>query len=103
MSYRGHVKNGVVVLDGDASLPEGVEVVIEPIEAEDIATEQPPTLLERVWEGEDELAPGWGSFSPPLITGGVRKGSGIPFTKISIRLTMNGRKNEEDLGSISRV
>ena len=48
MSYRGHVKNGVVVLDGDASLPEGVEVVIEPIEAEDIATEQPPTLLERL-------------------------------------------------------
>jgi len=29
MVYRGHVKNGVVVLDETATLPEGVEVKIE--------------------------------------------------------------------------
>lgn len=48
MWYRGHVKNGVVVLDGDASLPEDVEVVIELVAAEHVKTEQQPTLLERL-------------------------------------------------------
>ena len=28
MTYRGHIKNGVAVLDDDADLPEGAEVVI---------------------------------------------------------------------------
>ena len=54
MIYRGHVKNGVVVLDGDASLPEGVEVVIEtvesdePNESDDPNQDRLPTLLERL-------------------------------------------------------
>lgn len=29
MTYRGHVKNGVVVPDGDVSLPDGTPVRIE--------------------------------------------------------------------------
>jgi len=29
MTYRGHVKNGVVVLDEPAELPEGAEVNVE--------------------------------------------------------------------------
>lgn len=28
MTYRGHIENGVAVLDDDAKLPEGTEVVI---------------------------------------------------------------------------
>lgn len=31
MIYRGHVKGGVVVLDGAAGLPEGTEVRVEPV------------------------------------------------------------------------
>ena len=31
MTYRGKFKNGVVVLEGDARLPEGTEVRVEPI------------------------------------------------------------------------
>ena len=31
MTYKGHVKNGVVILDGEAVLPEGSAVRIEPI------------------------------------------------------------------------
>jgi hypothetical protein len=30
MMYRGHIKNGVAVLDGDVKLPEGTAVVIQP-------------------------------------------------------------------------
>jgi hypothetical protein len=43
MHYRGHVKNGVVVLDEVATLPEGIEVKIE-IPSE---TEGPPILDEN--------------------------------------------------------
>ena len=32
MIYRGHVKNGVVVLDKDVRLPDGVEVKVETVE-----------------------------------------------------------------------
>ena len=31
MTYRGKFKNGVVVLEGDARLPEGTEVRVEPV------------------------------------------------------------------------
>ena len=34
MTYRGRIKNGVVVLDTGARLPEGTEVRVEPIESE---------------------------------------------------------------------
>ncbi len=32
MIYRGHVENGVVVLDENVQLPNGTEVKIEPVE-----------------------------------------------------------------------
>jgi hypothetical protein len=32
MTYRGHIENGVVVLDDAADLPEGAQVRIEPVE-----------------------------------------------------------------------
>ena len=32
MTYRGHIKNGVAVLDEPADLPEGTPVVIQPVE-----------------------------------------------------------------------
>jgi len=28
MTFRGHIKNGVVVLDEDVSLPEGTEIIL---------------------------------------------------------------------------
>ncbi len=31
MTYRGHVKNGLVVFDGPVVLPDGAEVRIEPV------------------------------------------------------------------------
>lgn len=34
MTYRGHVKDGHVTLDGPAGLPEGTEVKVEVVEAE---------------------------------------------------------------------
>jgi len=50
MSYRGHVKNGVVVLDHELTLPDGAEVTV------DLCTPQPagaaeedtPTLYKRL-------------------------------------------------------
>jgi len=50
MVYRGHVKDGVVVLDGWVKLPEGAEVKVHllteaPGEAAD---EEIPTLYERL-------------------------------------------------------
>lgn len=31
MTYRGHVKNGVVFLDGAVTLPDGTEVTVQPV------------------------------------------------------------------------
>jgi hypothetical protein len=33
MTYRGHIKNGMVTLDEPATLPEGAEVKVQLIEA----------------------------------------------------------------------
>jgi hypothetical protein len=43
MTYRGRIKNGVVVLDASASLPEGSEVEVSPLPDE----KKGPTLSER--------------------------------------------------------
>ena len=57
MVYRGHVRNGVVVLDEPAELPEGAEVRVELAEEEDV-----PTLADRlrdvigIIEGPPDLA-----------------------------------------------
>ncbi len=45
MTYRGRVKKGVVVLEGEAKMPEGTEVRVEPIE------ERPLMDLVRAAEG----------------------------------------------------
>lgn len=42
MTYRGRVKNGVVVLEPPATLPEGVEVQVTPTAEEQL----PPTWAE---------------------------------------------------------
>jgi hypothetical protein len=50
MIYRGHVKNGVIVLDENVSLPEGTEVKIEAL-VEVLAPHDEseiPTLYERL-------------------------------------------------------
>ena len=38
MSYKGTVRNGVVVLEGTAHLPDGTEVRVEPLEAGSVAS-----------------------------------------------------------------
>lgn len=44
MTYRGHIKNGVVVLDSSVSLPEGLKVEVCSV-GED---ESIPTLYDRL-------------------------------------------------------
>ncbi|MGA2619618.1 MAG: hypothetical protein ABSF26_18565 [Thermoguttaceae bacterium] len=44
MVYRGHIRNGVVVVDDTPSLPEGAEVRVEVLTAE----EQRSTLGQRL-------------------------------------------------------
>ncbi len=48
MTYRGHIKNGVVVLDQAVQLPEGaeVEVAVQPLRPSS-QPQQASTLLER--------------------------------------------------------
>ena len=51
MVYRGHVKNGVVVLDPPSALPEGVEVRVEIVAAESegpLLDEQGQTLGQKL-------------------------------------------------------
>ena len=41
MTYKGHIKNGVAVLDGDVRLPEGAEVEValrQPVQPDQAAT-----------------------------------------------------------------
>ena len=48
MTYHGHVTNGVVVLDGAVTLPEGLNVKVEPLETPTppAADDDGPTLFE---------------------------------------------------------
>jgi hypothetical protein len=50
MTYRGHVNNGVVVLDDAVTLPEGTSVNVEPTRArhDGPTTTDIPTLCERL-------------------------------------------------------
>ena len=51
MTYRGHVRNGVVVLDEPAELPDGMAVVVTPLDGSVPAAsdeERMPTLAERL-------------------------------------------------------
>jgi hypothetical protein len=49
MTYRGHVKNGVVVLDDPVALPEGCEVAVVVTSAsEEPAENGEPTLFDQL-------------------------------------------------------
>ncbi len=45
MTFKGKIKNGVVILDGDVKLPEGAEVELN---LPGQPNEQSPTLYERL-------------------------------------------------------
>jgi hypothetical protein len=47
MVYRGRVKGGVVVFDKGAGLPEGTEVLIQPVPPSEESPAEGPTLAER--------------------------------------------------------
>jgi hypothetical protein len=47
MVYRGIVKNGVVVFEQGAQLPDGKEVRVEPISQDESAATEGPTLAEQ--------------------------------------------------------
>lgn len=47
MTYRGIVKNGVVVLKEGAGLPDGTEVRVEPIARDEGVPAEGPTLAEQ--------------------------------------------------------
>lgn len=47
MVYRGVVKNGVVVIEEGATLPEGTEVRIEPFARGETVPSEGPTLIEQ--------------------------------------------------------
>jgi hypothetical protein len=47
MTYRGVVKNGVVVFPEGTDLPEGTEVRIEPVAREENLPSEGPTLAEQ--------------------------------------------------------
>ncbi len=42
MTYQGRVTNGVVVLEGGVRLPEGMCVVVQPVEEKAVVTEDDP-------------------------------------------------------------
>jgi len=50
MSYRGHVKNGMVILDHELTLPDGAEVIVSLCNSrlDDAVEEDTPTLHERL-------------------------------------------------------
>jgi hypothetical protein len=50
MTYRGYVKNGVIVLEDAAALPEGTKVQVEPLPEPGAETgeEEIPSLYEQI-------------------------------------------------------
>jgi len=50
MTYRGHVHNGQVVLDGPATLPEGASVRVDVVDPPEAARQagDVPSLFERL-------------------------------------------------------
>lgn len=48
MTFKGHVDNGVIVLDEPATLPDGTHVLIQPEEQE----RRDPTGIAGSWEDE---------------------------------------------------
>jgi len=76
MVLRGHVRNGVVVLDQPAELPEGAEVRVEVISPQDTTGQKKPQRREGgQWKGQvaiaadfdelpDDLAEAFGTRTP---------------------------------------
>jgi hypothetical protein len=54
MTFRGHVKNGVIVLDEAAQLPEGTEVRVEAVAAS--TSEKRPPRVGGQWKGKVWIA-----------------------------------------------
>jgi hypothetical protein len=54
VTYRGHIRNGVVVLDIGTPLPEGTPVSVEPLETSAPAPGAPKAVLEvaGTWHGQ---------------------------------------------------
>lgn len=50
MTYRGKVKNGVVVLDDDAVLPDGTAVRVEPVETPGDASDESEEFVRQMLE-----------------------------------------------------
>ena len=50
MTYRGHIRNGTVVLEAGADLAEGTEVLVQPVEAPKPAEngEQGPSIWQKL-------------------------------------------------------
>jgi hypothetical protein len=48
MTYKGRIKNGVVVFDEPHSIPDGTPVEVIPIEEEGEEKDLPPTVYERL-------------------------------------------------------
>lgn len=49
MVYPGHVRNGIIVLDKDERIPDGMSVSVEVVaEATENPEGDPPSLLERL-------------------------------------------------------
>ncbi len=70
MTYRGQVRNGVVVLDRPGGLPEGAEVEVSALEGADAT----PTLFDRLKDVVgivDELPPDMAEKHDQYIHGAV--------------------------------
>jgi len=61
MKYHGRVKNGVVILDGQSSIPEGTEVAVEPLDGRQDKHAQP------VQTGHSTLFDAWKRAKPTGI------------------------------------
>ncbi|MEX0777346.1 MAG: hypothetical protein WD042_16705 [Phycisphaeraceae bacterium] len=57
MTYKGHIKNGAVVLDDDVMLPEGSQVLIQPVPSSTLLSQ----LLDEV-AGKGKDLPSDGSL-----------------------------------------
>jgi hypothetical protein len=53
MTYRGHVENGQIMLDGAACLPEGASVQVELIQPPDNGDDLNAVLLRHAGKGRD--------------------------------------------------
>jgi len=74
MTYKGHIKNGMVVLDEPLRLPEGSQVLIQPVAAvASVATPLPLSDLLRQVAGRGKDLPADGSAQHDHYTYGTPK------------------------------